>query len=137
MEYKEEILQFLIRAFVGILFLFQGYDKIFKVKISGVVNTFLDDAEHHHLPRWMVTFIACFTSYVEFIGGALLLAGVFTQYTLLLLGLDLLLAALAFSLLQPMWDLKHVFPRLVMVAALLLMPKEWNYFSIDNLINNY
>jgi uncharacterized membrane protein YphA (DoxX/SURF4 family) len=40
LTYKVQIAEFIIRVFTGILFLFQGYDKVFKVKISGVVNTF-------------------------------------------------------------------------------------------------
>jgi len=132
---KVEIAQGIIRMFAGILFLFQGYDKLFKVKIQGVVNTFLDDAEHHHIHKPMLILIAYYTSIVEFFGGITLLVGAFTNYTLYFLGFDLLLAALAFSILQPMWDMRHMFPRLVLVIVLLLLPDEWNTFSFDFLMN--
>ncbi len=134
--YKLEIAEWIIRVFTGILFFFQGYDKLFKVKISGVVNTFLDEAEHHHVHRPMVTLIAYYTSFVEFIGGFFLIVGIFTNYTLYFLGLDLILAAFAFSFLQPMWDMKHLFPRFVLVVTLLLFPDAWSKFSIDFLLNN-
>jgi uncharacterized membrane protein YphA (DoxX/SURF4 family) len=135
MNHKLEITESIIRIFAGILFFFQGYDKLFKVKISGVTNTFLDEAEHHHIHRPLLTVIAAYTSVVEFAGGIALLLGFFTHYALYLLGIDLLLAAFAFSLLQPMWDMKHLFPRFVLVIALLLLPDAWNKFSIDYLMN--
>jgi len=133
--YKMEIMQGLVRVFTGVLFFFQGYDKLFKVKIRGVVDTFLQDAEQHHIHRPMVTLIAYYTSIIEFAGGITLALGLFTNYTLYLLGLDLLLAAFAFSLVQPMWDMKHLFPRLVLVMALLIFPSEWNKISLDFLFN--
>ena len=135
MQYKLEITQSIIRAFTGILFFFQGYDKIFNIKISGVINTFLDEAEHHHIHRPMVTLIAYYTSIIEFVAGITLILGAFTNYSLYLLGIDLVLAAFAFSLLHPMWDMRHVFPRLVLVITLLLLPDEWNKLSIDFLVN--
>ena len=107
----------------------------FKVKINGVVNAFLDEAEHHHIHRPMVTLIAYYTSLVEFVCGITLVLGLFTDYSLYLLGLDLLLAAFAFSLVQPMWDMKHLFPRFILVITLLLFPAEWNKRSLDFLFN--
>jgi len=135
MQHKLEIVQGVIRVFAGILFFFQGYDKLFKVKISGVINTFLEEAENHHIYRPLVTLMAWYTSIIELLCGFALLIGFFTDYSLVLLSVDLILAAFAFSFLQPMWDMKHLFPRFILVIALLLLPEEWNKFSIDFLIN--
>jgi putative oxidoreductase len=136
LQYKLEILEWLVRVFTGVIFLFQGYDKLFKVKIRGVVDTFYAEAELHHIPRFMVTTIACYTSLVEFLGGIALLLGLYSKYVLLLLGFDLVLAALAFSVVEAVWDMRHVFPRMLLVAGLLLMPDEWSLFSIDHLLTN-
>lgn len=136
MDHKLEITESIIRVFAGILFFFQGYDKLFKVKISGVTNTFIDDAKHHHIHRPWVVLIATYTSVVEFVGGMALILGLFTNYALYLLGIDLLLAAFAFSLLQPMWDMKHLFPRFMLVITLLLLPDNWNKLSIDYLMHH-
>lgn len=130
-EYKLQITEMLIRVFTGILFLFQGYDKIFKVKISGVINTFLDEAEYHHIHKPWVTVVAYYTSLIEFLGGILLILGLFTNYSLVLLGLDIVLVGLAFSVLNPLWDLRHVFPRFMLLVTLLLLPDEWNKLSLD------
>lgn len=134
LQYKVEIAETILRIFTGVIFLFQGYDKLFKVKISGVVDTFLSEAEHHHIHRPWVTIVVGFTSFVEFFGGITLMLGFFTDYTLYLLGIDLILAALAFSVVEPVWDMRHVFPRVAFVITLLLMPDNWNLFSIDHLL---
>ena len=39
-DYKFEITGLMIRIFAGILFLFQGYDKLFKIKMKGVIGSF-------------------------------------------------------------------------------------------------
>lgn len=134
LQYQLEMVEWLVRVFTGVIFLFQGFDKLFKVKIRGVVDTFMDEAAQHHVNRPMVTLMAYFSSCAEFIGGILLILGLFTKYALVLLGLDLVLAAVAFSVIEPMWDMRHVFPRLVLVAGLMLMPASWSIFSLDYLI---
>ncbi len=131
LEYKLQITETLIRVFTGILFLFQGYDKIFNVKINGVIATFLEEAEHHHIHKPWVTIVAYYTSVVEFFGGILLIVGLFTNYSLILLGIDMVLVAFAFSVMNPVWDLRHVFPRLMLLVTLLLLPNEWNKISLD------
>lgn len=134
-EYKLQAAELLLRVFTGILFLFQGYDKLFVVKIAGVVDTFKAEAGRQNIPGFMVTAMAYYTSIVEFAGGLLLIFGLFVNYTLYLVGLDLLLVCFAFSFMKPMWDMKHVFPRLILVTLLLVLPSEHCHFSLDYLFN--
>ncbi|WP_317897601.1 DoxX family membrane protein [Aurantibacillus circumpalustris] len=135
MDYSNvQIAELLVRVFAGILFMLQGYDKLFHVKMSGVINTFVQDADRYNIPRPLLNLVAYYTSIVEFIGGILLILGIFTSYTLYALGLDLILVGFAFTYMSPMWDMKFVFPRLAMVVTLLLMPEEYNYFSLDQLL---
>ncbi|MGZ3942747.1 MAG: DoxX family protein [Bacteroidia bacterium] len=131
MQYKLEITEAILRAFTGILFLFQGYDKIFRVKVSGVIETFLEEAEQHHIHKPWVSIVAYYTSFVEFIGGALLILGLFTDYSLIALGIDMVMVGLAFSIMNPVWSLSHVFPRLILIVTLLIIPDEWNKLSLD------
>lgn len=135
MQDKTEIVQLLVRMFTGIIFLFQGYDKLLRLRIPKVVDTYLADAAHLHIHRPFLTVFTSFTSVAEFVGGAALILGLGTNYALYLLGIDLVLVAVAFSMLQPIWDMRHVFPRLILVCALLLMPAEWNTYSMDQLLN--
>jgi putative oxidoreductase len=135
-DYKLQIAELLVRAFAGILFLFQGYDKLFRIKMPGVIDVFTADADRYHIPHPILNVVAYYTSIVEFIGGFLLLVGFFTPYALYALGFDLILVAFAFSYMTPMWDMKHMFPRLVLVATLLLMPDNYHLFSFDHYISS-
>lgn len=135
--YKYYAIEFILRVFCGIIFLFQGYDKLFNVKISGVVKTFAFEAQQRHIPEAFLKMMAFFTSFTEFFGGMLLILGLFKNYVLCFLGLDLIFVALAFSYMHPMWDTKYVFPRLILVVMLFITPNRWSLFSLDNLIRMF
>ena len=134
-EYKVHIAELLVRSFAGILFLFQGYDKLFRIKMPGVIDAFTADAERYHIPRPILNVVAYYTSIVEFAGGFFLLIGFFTNFALYALGLDLLLVGIAFTYMHPMWDMKYVFPRLALIVTLLLMPGEYQFFSVDHFLS--
>lgn len=133
-EYKLYIAESMLRIFAGILFFFQGYDKLFKIKMPGVIDTFMRDAERNNIKRPLVSIVAYYTSTVEFLGGIFLVFGILTNYSLYALGLDLILVCFAFSMVEPMWDMKHVFPRFILVILLLLLPLENDKLSVDYLI---
>lgn len=134
-DYKLEIAELLVRTFAGILFLFQGYDKLFRIKMPGVIDAFAADANRYHIPRPILSIVAYYTSIVELLGGFFLIAGFLTSYTLYALGIDLVLVSLAFSFMNPMWDMKYVFPRFVLLIVVLIMPENYQLFSVDHLIN--
>ena len=131
MEYKMKIAECIIRVFTGILFFFQGYDKIFKVRMKGVVDNFLQEAEHSHIHKPLVIAVSYLTSYTELIGGILLIIGLFTNYALIALGVDLVLVCFAFSVIRAMWDMQYVFPRLILVTILLFLPTEYHKIGLD------
>jgi putative oxidoreductase len=131
-EYKLQIAEMLVRVFAGILFLFQGYDKLFRIKMPGVIATFSGDAQRYHIPMPIVTLISYYTSIAEFAGGLMLILGFFTQYALMALGLDLLLVCFAFTYMEPMWNMKYVFPRFLLVVFLLVIPAEHSKFTLDH-----
>lgn len=131
---KYYVVELILRVFCGVIFMFQGYDKVFKVKIRGVIETFRYEAQQKNMPSFLLTFSAYYTSYVEFFGGILLILGLFKNYALTFLGLDMIMVAIAFSYLKPMWDMRFVFPRLILIAILLILPTRWAYFSLDNLL---
>jgi putative oxidoreductase len=121
------------RIFLGILFFTQGYDKVFNLGISNVIDTFEYPVRLKHLPRFPLTLAAYFTSYAELIGGFLLIVGFMKFYALYILGIDLLIVCASFSVLEPLWDMKHVFPRLLLLMILLVIPSQWGTFSVDYL----
>lgn len=133
--YNETIAVLLIRVFLGLLFFWQGYDKVFNLKIKGVIETFKHPLIEKHFPAFLIPFAAYYTSYVELIGGFLLIIGLAKYIVLYLLGLDLLMVSLAFSIINPMWDLQQIFTRLLLITALLILPSQWDMVSIDYLIS--
>jgi putative oxidoreductase len=132
---NEAVLTFVLRVTLGVLFFFQGYDKVFKVKVTGVTNVFRQELGSIQLPSFILSAAAIFTSYAEFICGGLLIIGLFKTYALWVLGIDLILVTAAFSLIKPMWDMNLVFPRLIILAILLYLPVEWDTISLDHLIS--
>lgn len=132
-HHNEIIAVFLVRVFLGLLFFFQGYDAVFKVKISGVIETFEYPLKNTAIPRFLIVLAAYFTSYTELIGGLFLIFGFIKYYSLYLLGINMLIANLAFGLINPMWDTKHVFVRLSLLTFLLCVPSEWDALSVDYL----
>ena len=133
-DHKLQIAELFVRLMAGILFLFQGYDKLFKVKMVGVIDVFTVEAEKNRIPHSLLVTMAYFTSIIEFFGGIMLLLGFCTTFILYAMGLDLLLVSLAFTYVKPMWDMKFVFPRFVLIVTLLLMPEHYRFFSLDRLI---
>jgi uncharacterized membrane protein YphA (DoxX/SURF4 family) len=130
------IAELIVRLILGILILAQGYDKIFKVKISGVIQTFEHPMEYK-IPHWLLVISSYFTSYVELIGGLFLIVGFGKSFILPILGIDLILVAVGFSIIKPMWDMQYYFPRLVMLIFLILIPHGADVFSLDHILGNH
>lgn len=134
---NQQIAAFIIRIFLGFLFFFQGYDALFNVKIRNIVSAYSTEFAYKGIPKFFTIAGAWFTSYIEFVGGLLLILGIFQQYILYLLGLDLLLASIAFGISKPMWDMRFVFPRLILLTFLLVIPDSWNVISFDHLFEYF
>jgi putative oxidoreductase len=127
----------LIRMVAGILFFFQGYDKIFNVKVENVVRTFSQPVAKIHLPNSFLRLSVAISSYIEFIGGLLLFIGLFKNVTLYFLAGNLILVALIFSILKPMWDMQFYFPRLLLIFILLFISTSLDLFSLDYFLSTW
>jgi len=131
---NDSILYFVLRVILGILFFMQGYDKVVKVKMDGVIKSFKYEFNNVKMPDFILVVSAYFSSFVELIGGLALIVGVFTNYALYLLGVDLILVVAAFSLINPVWDMKIVIPRIILWALLMLINDSCNMISVDYFI---
>ncbi|MFI5154467.1 MAG: DoxX family protein, partial [Chitinophagales bacterium] len=125
---------FFIRSLLGIIFFMQGFGKVFSWGVPKVYEMFFREFENTFLPKWLVISTAYFTSYVEWIGGFLLIIGLFRKYAMYLLALDILVVSFGHGLREPIWDLSHVMPRSILLVALFLLPKEWDKWNLDSLI---
>ncbi len=133
-QYQYEVAALIARLFLGCLFFFQGYDAVFNIKVKNVISTFETDFTKKGVPRFLIVTASWFTSWSELIGGALLIVGLFQYASLYILGLNLIIAAMGFGIVTPVWDTRYAFPRLALILLLLLIPNSWNTFSIDHLI---
>ncbi len=122
---------FIARVFLGLLFFLQGYDKVFRIGVKRVIQTVHEPLAAKGVPRFVSSFGSYFTSYVELICGAFLIIGFVKYYCLYLLGFDLLFAAYAFGMVEPVWDMKHIFPRLALLLFLMIIPSQWDVISVD------
>ena len=123
----------LMRIVTGILFLFQGYDKLFRIGISKVVDTFRDAVKRIYFPGVLLMPAVFFTTSIEFVAGGMLIVGLFREWMYLLLAFDLIAVALMFSSFKAMWDMEYYFPRLVLIVALLSFPIGADIFCLDRL----
>ena len=132
-QYHEIVAVVIARVFLGLLFFFQGYDAVFNVKIKHVVQTYQASFSHHGIPKFLLVGASWFTSCTALIGGFLLIVGLFEYSVLYLLGINMIIASIGFGINTPMWDLRFVFPRLLVLLFLLLVPQGWNVWSFDYL----
>jgi len=121
----------LVRIMAGLLFFFQGYDKVFRLGLEEVMRTVSPSYRERNMPEPLIKIFVFFTSYVELIGGALLLVGLFQPVVIPLMGIDLIIAAAGMSMVNPMWDTRHVMTRFLLIIALLLIGPLNDVFSVD------
>jgi uncharacterized membrane protein YphA (DoxX/SURF4 family) len=124
----------LLRTVTGILFFFQGYDKLFNIKIENVYRNLNESLGNGPLPSFLLKPIIALSSYIELVCGLLLFFGLFKEISLHLLAADLIFVAFVFSALKPMWDMQYFFPRMIFVVLLLFTQTMTDFFSVDYLI---
>ncbi len=123
-----------IRLLLGIIFLLQGYGKVFSIGVSDLYDSFFIDYENTFLPIWLLKLTAYYTSYAELIGGILLVLGLFRNFALYILASVLLIVSFGHGLMMPIWDLQHVLFRAILLIPLLLLPQEWDNWQLQHLI---
>lgn len=124
-----------IRLILGFIFFFQGFGKIFKFGLDAVYQNFFFATYKDILPEFLISSTVYYTSYIEFIGGLLLIIGFKRDLTLYALASVLIIVTFGHGLAEPIWDLSHVMYRTILLVSLLLLPKDWDTFSIDYLIS--
>lgn len=132
-QYHHIIAAIIARVFLGCLFFFQGYDAVFNIRIRNVIGTYEAGFSKKGIPAFLTVCAAWFTSCTALAGGALIITGLFQYPALYLLGLNLVVAAIGFGINTPMWDPRHVLPRLILILFLLAIPQSWNVAALDTL----
>lgn len=123
-----------MRLLLGIIFLLQGFGKVFSIGVDDLYNSFFLDYENTFLPIWLLKLTAYYTSYAELIGGGLLILGLFRNFALYLLASVLLIVSFGHGMMMPIWDLQHVLFRAILLIPLLLLPEEWDKWQLQHLM---
>ncbi len=134
MKTNQTVAIFTIRLVLGFLVLAQGFGKVFKFGVDNVYKNFFAETYKDLLPDFLVVATAYYTSYVELIAGLMILIGFKRDYALYALASVLVIVTFGHGLAEPIWDTSHVMPRLILLVALLLLPKEWDKWSVDGLL---
>ncbi len=124
-----------MRLLLGFIFFFQGFGKIFKFGLENVYKNFFLNSYSDLLPDFLLLITAYYTSLIELIAGLLLIIGLKTNYALYALASVLVIVTIGHGLKEPIWDLSHVMYRTALLIPLLLLPRNLDIYSIDNLIS--
>lgn len=108
----------------------QGYGKVFKMGVSDLYDSMFMSYEAI-LPSFLVLATAYYTSYIELIAGAMLVAGFKRDWALYALASVLVIVTIGHGLTSPIWDLSHVMYRLILLIVLLILPQEWDKWRVD------
>ena len=135
MQRNRQVAVLTIRLLLGFIFFFQGFGKVFKFGLDAVLQNFFIKSYGDLLPDFLLIFTAYYTSLTELIGGFLLLIGFKRDLTLYFLASVLVIVTFGHGLKDPIWDLSHVMFRAILLISLLLLPKEYDLFSVDYWIN--
>ena len=113
----------------------QGLGKVFTWGVENVYNMdFFYKTYKDLLPNFLIHATAYYTSYIELIGGLMVVLGFKRDYSLYALASVLVIVTFGHGLAEPIWDLSHVMPRTILLVAILILPKEWDRFSVDYFI---
>ena len=138
MNLNRSIAVLTIRLMLGFIFLLQGYGKVFTWGVENVYNmNFFYPTYKDLLPEYIIRATAYYTSYIELIAGTLLVLGLLRNYALYALASVLVIVTFGHGLAEPIWNLSHVMYRTMLLVTILILPKEWDKFSIDNIINKH
>lgn len=135
---NQAVSAFTVRVILGLIFLMQGFGKVFTWGMDNVYKAdFFQGRFEGLLPDFVIYATAYYTSYVVLIGGFLLVLGLRTNYALYALASVLIIVTFGHGLAEPIWDLSHVMYRTILLVTLLILPKEWDRFSVDRMIEKY
>ena len=121
-----------LRLIIGFIFFMQGVGKIFEYGLDNVYMNFKPYEEI--LPVWVLETTNYFTSYVEFIGGGLLVLGLFRNISIYLLAFVLVIVTFGHGLIEPIWSMEHVIYRTVLLLPLFFFPEEWDKYKLDRFL---
>jgi thiosulfate dehydrogenase (quinone) large subunit len=123
---------FFARAVVGLIFFMAGVWKVFELGPAPHVRRYFLPFQDTFLPTWSLWAVGFTIPFVELMAGVLVILGLLTRPALISLGFVLVIVTFGHLLHAPLYAFhEHVIPRLALVLLVLLLPREWDRYSID------
>jgi thiosulfate dehydrogenase [quinone] large subunit len=123
---------FFARAVVGLIFFMAGVWKVFELGPAAHVRRYFLPFQDTFLPTWSLWAVGFTIPFVELMAGVLVILGLLTRPALISLGFVLVIVTFGHLLHAPLYAFhEHVIPRLALVLLVLLLPREWDRYSID------
>jgi uncharacterized membrane protein YphA (DoxX/SURF4 family) len=123
------------RLVLGFIFFMAGTWKVFQLgPLNHARKWFLPYADTF-LPVWSLWATGVTIPFVEMIAGALVIIGLRTRDALVALGFVLAIVTFGHLLKEPLYEFHtHVIPRLALLLFVLIVPREADQFSLDQVI---
>lgn len=124
------------RLVLGLIFFMAGVMKVFQLgPLNHARKYFLPFADTF-LPVWSLWATGVVIPFVELIAGAMVILGLRVRVALVALGFVLAVVTFGHLLHDALYEFHtHVIPRLALLLFVLLLPREDDRFSLDNLLS--
>lgn len=125
------------RGVLGFIFFMAGVYKVFQMGPLGHArHFFIEPYANTFLPAWSLWAVGTVIPIAELIAGALVIIGLRTRDALVALGCVLVIVTFGHLLKEPLYEFHtHVIPRLALLLFVLMLPREDDRFSLDNLLS--
>lgn len=133
----ESVALFLARTLLAVLFIFQGYDKLFRIGPKEVTRSLFISFQKFGIPFSLMHTGVWINAFIEFACGLFLFVGLLKYLSLTMLGLNMLMVSIGMSLVNPVWDMKLVFPRFILLLFVLLFPNEYDVLSLSYFLKSF
>jgi len=126
------------RLVLGLIFFMAGLWKVFQLgPLEHARKYFLPYADTF-LPLWSLWAVGVLIPFIELLAGALVMLGLRTREALISLGFVLTIVTFGHLLKEPLYEFHtHVIPRLALLLLVFLLPREYDRFSVDYLLNHW
>ena len=123
------------RLVLGLIFFMAGVGKVFQVGPIGHARKFFLPFGDTFLPVWSLWLTGVTIPFVELVAGALVILGLRTRDALIALGFVLVVVTFGHLLRDPLFNFSgHVIPRLALLLFVLWCPREYDRFSLDDVL---
>jgi uncharacterized membrane protein YphA (DoxX/SURF4 family) len=125
-----------VRLILGLIFFMAGVYKVFPLTPAGHAQKWLLPFRDPFLTTWSLWAVGPAIPFVELIAGALLLIGWRVYESLIALGAVLVIVTFGRLLHEPLYPFHELMiPRLALLFFILVMTRESDHFSLDQVLS--